>query len=120
MGSYLPHDFPPVFTVHSFYRRAHLDGLRDSILSHLIKKRQIVTDDMGSLLSVVVHKSNLHDTKLCLRSVQVLWFESRNIQEIKAARLASIAKKVESGENVCLTQPLSPTFKRLRADCCFC
>ena len=25
----LPHDFPPVFTVHSFYRRAKLSGLWD-------------------------------------------------------------------------------------------
>ena len=27
-------------------------------------KRQIVTDDMGCLLSVVIHKANLHDTKI--------------------------------------------------------
>ena len=27
----LPHDFPPVFTVHSFYRRARLSGLWDKI-----------------------------------------------------------------------------------------
>ena len=33
----LPHDFPPVFTVHSFYRRARLNGLWDSILQHLVK-----------------------------------------------------------------------------------
>ena len=34
----LPHDFPPVFTVHSFYRRARLSGLWDRILEHLVKK----------------------------------------------------------------------------------
>ena len=33
----LPHDFPPVFTVHSFYRRARLNGLWDKILEHLVK-----------------------------------------------------------------------------------
>ena len=33
----LPHDFPPVFTVHSFYRRARLSGLWDRILEHLAK-----------------------------------------------------------------------------------
>ena len=33
----LPHDFPPVFTVHSFYRRARLSGLWDKILEHLVK-----------------------------------------------------------------------------------
>lgn len=33
----LPHDFPPVFTVHSFYRRARLSGLWDRILEHLVK-----------------------------------------------------------------------------------
>ena len=33
----LPHDFPPVFTVHSFYRRARLSGLWDKILQHLVK-----------------------------------------------------------------------------------
>ena len=32
----LPHDFPPVFTVHSFYRRARLSGLWDRILEHLV------------------------------------------------------------------------------------
>ena len=31
----LPHDFPPVFTVHSFYRR--LSGLGDKILQHIVK-----------------------------------------------------------------------------------
>ena len=34
----LPHDFPPVFTVHSFYRRARLSGLWDRILEHLVKE----------------------------------------------------------------------------------
>ena len=33
----LPHDFPPVFTVHNFYRRARLSGLWDRILTHLVK-----------------------------------------------------------------------------------
>ena len=63
----LPHDFPPVFTVHSFYRRARLSGLWDKILQHLVKltrqkaglseeptqaliDSQIVTDDIGCLI----------------------------------------------------------------------
>ena len=33
----LPHDFPPAFTVHSFYRRARLSGLWDKILEHVVK-----------------------------------------------------------------------------------
>ena len=33
----LPHDFPPAFTVHSFYRRARLNGLWDRILEHMVK-----------------------------------------------------------------------------------
>ena len=33
----MPHDFPPAFTVHSFYRRARLNGLWDRILQHLVK-----------------------------------------------------------------------------------
>ena len=33
----LPHDFPPVFTVHSFYRRARISGLWDRILEHLVR-----------------------------------------------------------------------------------
>ena len=33
----LPHDFPPAFTVHSFYRRAKLSGLWDKILQHMVK-----------------------------------------------------------------------------------
>ena len=34
----LPHDFPPYSTVHSFYRRARVSGLRDRILEHFVKK----------------------------------------------------------------------------------
>ena len=33
----LPHDFPPAFTVHSFYRRAKLSGLWDKILEHMVR-----------------------------------------------------------------------------------
>ena len=33
----LPHDFPPAFTVHSFYRRARLSGLWDKILEHMVR-----------------------------------------------------------------------------------
>ena len=33
----LPNDFPPVFTVHSFYRRAKLSGLWDKILQNMVK-----------------------------------------------------------------------------------
>jgi putative transposase len=37
----LPHDFPPVFTVHSFYRRARLDGTWEKILASLVEKTRI-------------------------------------------------------------------------------
>ena len=33
----LPHDFPPYSTVHSFYRRARMNGLWDKILDALVK-----------------------------------------------------------------------------------
>lgn len=33
----LPNDFPPVFTAHSFYRRARLSELWDKILQHTVK-----------------------------------------------------------------------------------
>ena len=32
-----PHDFPPYSTVHSFYRRARMNGLWDKILDALVK-----------------------------------------------------------------------------------
>ena len=37
----LPHDFPPYSTVHSFYRRARINGLWNKILEHIVKKTQI-------------------------------------------------------------------------------
>ena len=33
----LPYDFPPHFTVHSFFRRARLSGLWDNILNRLVE-----------------------------------------------------------------------------------
>ena len=35
---YLPSDFPPYSTVHSFYRRARISGLWDKILEHMVVK----------------------------------------------------------------------------------
>jgi len=35
----LPHDFPPVFTVHSFYRRARLNGLWAAIAGLSFSRR---------------------------------------------------------------------------------
>ena len=37
----LPHDFPPYSTVHSFYRRARINGLWNKILKYVVKKRRI-------------------------------------------------------------------------------
>ena len=37
----LPHDFPPYSTVHSFYRRARINGLWNKILEHIVKKARI-------------------------------------------------------------------------------
>ena len=34
----LPHDFPPYSTVHSFYRRAGIQGLWQNILAHLVRQ----------------------------------------------------------------------------------
>ena len=34
----LPHDFPPYSTVHSFYRRARIQGLWQNILAHLVRQ----------------------------------------------------------------------------------
>ena len=35
---HLPHDFPPYSTVHSYYRRARINGLWEKILQHLVLK----------------------------------------------------------------------------------
>ena len=54
----LPHDFPPAFTVHSFYRRAKLSGLWDKILQHMVKvtrKNAVLKKIRSSLLSI--HKA---------------------------------------------------------------
>ena len=37
----LPHDFPPYSTVHSFYRRARINGLWNKILKYVVKKMRI-------------------------------------------------------------------------------
>lgn len=37
----LPHDFPPYSTVHSFYRRAKINGLWNKILKYVVKKTRI-------------------------------------------------------------------------------
>jgi putative transposase len=41
---HLPHDFPPYSTVHSFYRRARLNGLWERLLQHLVAKTR---EDVG-------------------------------------------------------------------------
>ena len=35
----LPHDFPPYSTVHSFYRRARINGLWNKISKYVVKSR---------------------------------------------------------------------------------
>ena len=156
----LPHDFPPVFTVHSFYRRARLNGLWDRILSHLVKVtrqraglsesptkqpvRQIVTDENGCLLAVVVHKANLHDTKTGYWAAGLATFTYPTLEKIcgdggyrgtfvyEAYKYfglrVEISKKLKPHGWQVLperwkaerTFALSATFKRLRANCCFC
>ena len=37
----LPHDFPPYSTVHSFYRRARINGMWNKILKYVVKKARI-------------------------------------------------------------------------------
>ena len=37
----LPHDFPPYSTVHSFYRRARINGMWNKILKYVVKKTRI-------------------------------------------------------------------------------
>jgi len=54
----LPHDFPPHFTVHSFYRRARLSGLWDRILQHLvIVSRQRANLDENPTYAVIDSQS---------------------------------------------------------------
>ena len=69
----LPQDFPPAFTVHSFYRRAKLSGLWDKILQH-----------MGCLLAVITHKANLHDTKIGIWLVAFAFFIYSTIKKFCA------------------------------------
>jgi Transposase and inactivated derivatives len=37
----LPHDFPPYSTVHSFYRRARLNGLWEKVLEAVVEKTRL-------------------------------------------------------------------------------
>ena len=37
----LPHDFPPYSTVHSFYRRARLSGLWETVLISVVEKTRL-------------------------------------------------------------------------------
>ena len=37
----LPHDFPPHSTVHTFYRRARIDGLWEKVLDEMVEKTRI-------------------------------------------------------------------------------
>jgi len=68
----LPDDFPPVFTVHSFYRHARLSGLWDKILEHPTQ-----ADDIGCLLAVTIHKAISRD--FCLRSSQIFGKYYQNV-----------------------------------------
>ena len=45
-------------------------------------KRQIVTDEIGCLLSVVVHKANLHDTKIGYRATGLATFVYPTLKKI--------------------------------------
>ena len=68
--------FPPVFTVHSFTCSAQrLVGQKSVKTTGAVEqkgfdaekkrvKRQIVTEDIGCLLYVLIHKANQHDTKM--------------------------------------------------------
>jgi putative transposase len=37
----LPHDYPPYSTVHTFYRRARLNGLWEKVLQVMVKKTRV-------------------------------------------------------------------------------
>ena len=90
------------FTVHSFYRRAHLSGLWDSILTHLVKLTRQKADShrLYWLLNVTLKKICAWLSRLlCLRSMQIFRFERRDKQETKAALLASLIKTLEDREN---------------------
>ena len=54
------------------------------------------------------------------RGLQILRFASRNQQEVKTSRLASVTKALDSWTNLCMAQSLSPTQQGLRANCGFC
>ena len=58
----LPHDFPPHFTVHSFYRRARLSGLWDSILEHLVKVTRLREECSESPTYAIIDSQSVKTT----------------------------------------------------------
>ena len=85
-------------------------------------KRQIVTDDIGCLLSVVIHKANLHDTKIGYWVTGLVTFAYPTLKKIcgdggyrgtfvyEAHKyLASITKALDRGADFFLAQSLSAT-----------
>jgi len=45
-------------------------------------KRQIVTDNIGCLLSVVIHKANLHDTKMVYWVTGLAFFKYPTLKKV--------------------------------------
>ncbi len=93
----LPHDFPPYSTVHSFYRRARISGLWDKILKHLVKKTRtnagrkespsyaiIDSQSVKTVVAVVVHATNIHDTKGGISTAKRAYEQYSSIQKFCA------------------------------------
>ena len=58
----LPHDFPPYSTVHSFYRRARINGLWNKILKYVVKKTQINAERKESPSYAIIDSQSVKTT----------------------------------------------------------
>ena len=58
----LPHDFPPYSTVHSFYRRARINGLWNKILKYVVKKTRINVERKESPSYAIIDSQSVKTT----------------------------------------------------------
>ena len=58
----LPHDFPPYSTVHSFYRRARINGMWNKILKYVVKKTRINAGRKESLSYPIIDSQSVKTT----------------------------------------------------------
>ena len=58
----LPHDFPPYSNVHSFYRRARINGMWNKILKYVVKKKRINAGSKESPSYAIIDSQSVKTT----------------------------------------------------------